>query len=278
MLGFCLCVSLAECELIPAEIRRHWETPGAADVASSASEIERLVLENRIAASFIMRGWYKEPTQGGRWRSKGAARNDTVVLFHLVGPRVKFAWTSSMDFPQGVWRCEFRVWERPDDRVTLVLTMRGVPTAADLETYLRNRNSVKAKDALPPDELLLAEVDFAGRKLPVPVSEWRRGLEGQDRIWLQSAVDEDLRRALKAIAVVAANDTELGTLCDMVLTPLLGSDAPECEKASVSFSDSARKPDCDFDAWFGETCPLDVLMRSKTAKQPLLVPNPTPRQ
>ena len=257
-------------ELKPAEIRKHIEQPPASSVPSTATEVEALVLSNRIAASFIMRGWYSDVSPKSGWRSQGAIKNDTIVLFELAGPKLRFSWVTKMDFPDAGRRYELRVWRGPEHKDSLTIDIKGDRRAPDLAAFIAGPRSDNAEGAPDSDEMLLAEVDFAGRRLVVPVAEWREGLRGEDRQWLQSAVDEDFRKALQAIAVITKGEPELVMLCDLVLTPILGKDAPNCDRIDQSFVDYAGGPDCDFDSWFGETCPLETLKRFKCRKNPQL--------
>jgi hypothetical protein len=264
----------AAAALKPIEIRRHWATKAHQIEEKGVDELTRNVLCASLEASVIMRNWYTELPKNGRWTPKGAVRNEHVVLFAVDDNVLRFGWWQDQDFEAGTRDYALKIWMKGREKVVMGLRIRGPRGGYTMDEALQAGQKQRNEGSLPVAEAqTTATFDFAGRRLTVPLAEWERGLQiPEDRQWLASVIDEGLMDALESIAVLADREPELNLLCAMVIQPLLGYLKHRCSPQEPSFATFAGKADCDFDAWFGETCSLQDTLNSKLQKQPSPAP------
>ncbi len=270
------------------EIRRHWvqnaHALDAKEAAKLAAEVpdarSRDILAGKLEASLILRNWYPSLPQGGRWTPKGAVRAETIVLFDLGAANVRFGWWTDTDFADGRDSYVLRIWRKGSEKVVMTFKTEHPSLGNTMKGYLDNgKVAAKSGSMADIDAATLLTFDFAGRRLVIPLSEWTEGLRNaEERGWLTQAIetDSDLKASLEDIAVVANLEPELNVMCTLVIQPLLREDRYRCSPEGASFLRLARKPDCDFDSWFGETCSLEQSLEFRLRKQPVLAPPPTP--
>lgn len=249
------------------EKRGHWIRPApSADAPAGATDAERQVLLAEVQASFITRN--VQPS--GESRLSAATSTERIALFELEGPGLRFGWWEKRDYGTGQADYILEVWPRGGAAKWRLKVHLDFPiTGGDLRGFLDEGAKLKARGALPSDDMLLATVDFAGRRLMVPVSEWERGLSlPSDREWLKSVLLPSMVEQLKLIDVISSRDEQLSVLCNLVIHPLLNEPDEPC-KPHGSFVHALSDADCDFDAQFGETCSLKDALQP-TGKKTIL--------
>lgn len=272
-----LCLNLATVagtEPTLQERRQHRRYSAPPSLPDGLSEAEKAVLGAPIAGSMIVRWWLTEPPLPGRFSAQGIERQQTVLLFDLEGPKLRFSWRDGHDFPRGESTKELVIWYGVDSKESIKLRVRGFTKGKDLEDFVARARAAASQGKGRADEELLVEVSLAGRTLPVPLAEWQAGLSGESREWLEGAVSEQLHAALVSIAALALREPDsLEPLCSFVLKPILGDAIGTCDAdlgAARPFFDERDTSNCDFDAPFGEGCSFGQTMREKVRDQPRL--------
>lgn len=254
----------------PGELRRHW---------SFARQLERLGVkppaEELPEGTVILRQWYDEVPTASTLPTTGARRSQNIVLIDPKVERLRFGWWKERDYTAGRIVRTLKIWRGAELKTTLTLRLDTGVTAEDMARYLEEGRRLQSEGKLPREDEGLLTVELAGRKWTLPVEAWQKGkLADEDRAWLATVVDEPFAEALRYLNAFAHGTIELHDACLLVTHPLLGITDQPCELAKQPLMMYQDKPDCDFDAWFGEPCSLKDEMDFKLRKNPQLAPPP----
>jgi len=256
------------------ERRQHRAYAAPASLPAGLSKAEQVVLGGRIAGSSITRWWLTAPPQPGKLSAQGIERQESVLLFELEGPKLRFLWRDEHVFSRGESSKELVIWYSVDSKESIKLKVRGFTTGKNLAEFVSAAITRASQGKERSDDELLIEVSLAGRTLPVSLAEWQSGLTGEAKEWLDSAISERLRAALTSIAALALREPDsLEPLCSFVLKPVLGDSIGTCDAnldGAHPFFDERDTSNCRFDASFGEGCSLSQTLREKTRDNPTL--------
>jgi hypothetical protein len=257
------------------ESRRHW-SPDAKLIA------ERLPAEKREEflkaalvpkVTVITRQWSSADDLSEQATASAATRNETVVLFDPAVERLRFGWWEDRSWDSAKGKYRLKIWYPDGDTDDIKVTVDYPRLGHDLRTYLAESREAREKGTIPDDDQLPITIDYAGRKLALAVAQWRRGLlTVEDAAWLSAVKRPRLVNALKTIASVSPPFPQLQMACDLVVFPLAGEYERQFEPAEGSLVSVRGRPDCDFDAWFGESCSLKEQMEFDLGKNPQLAP------
>jgi len=221
----------------PLEVRGHTSLQPVLEVPHVVERGWTPAPGHQPKGSALVRSWYGELPPDGRWRPDGSVRTESVVLLDPGVEGLRFAWSDERDFTSQRQSLVLRVWRAGD----LVHTVRMTLAAAGSTTSPQ------------------VTLELAGQRWVAMAEEWRSGTFSQgERMRLRRALAPDLRGALELFTALAAGVSELHQACELMTHPLLGRFDRECPVSPSSISLFRGRPDCAFDATFGESCPSGV--------------------
>ncbi len=273
----------AQGSLQPLEQRWHWSLARELEergVTQALAQKGIAPQELKARASFIMRSWYQELPAGGKWKAEGVRRLENVVLLDPDLQRLRFGWWTVQDYEAGVVSARLKIWRGPELKYTFAFRYPLGKASRDMERFLAEGRKLRDQGKLADKiDSHWITVEVFDRKLHLPYGDWVRGeLPEEERRWLSEVVDEDLKEALTLLQALSRGTGELVGVCQLVLNPLLQIRDEPCKLPHRPFSlvRGGGKADCDFDAWFGESCSLPQQLDSTLRKQPQIAPPPSP--
>ena len=278
LLHLCLLLgasSIAVAEDSYRETRRHWapDPKVIADHLPPDRREEFLKSTPVPNVTVITRDWGSSSGKSEKPSAGPTTRRLTVVLFDPAVDRLRFGWWEDRDWEGARGRYRLKIWYSDGSKDELGLTVKYPQRGHDMQSDPTESRKVREKGTFVGDEQLPITVDFADRKLTLSVSEWRRGLLSvDDKAWLESVKRPRLAAALRTIASISPAFSQLQMACDLAVFPLLGEYERMFEPAAESLVTVRGRPDCDFDAWFGEPCSLKEQMEFDLGKNPQVAP------
>jgi hypothetical protein len=257
---------------VPRETRVHWTMLDSIErlpaekqrELRSATEIPQITIIRRSEFPLITKA---NPPAAGE-----AIRRSKIVLVNPASQGIRFSWAEKRDFEKGRADYALLVYYPTLVRDEIRLSVEYPILGRDFDSYFAAAAEARRKGSLAADGQLLVTVDYSGRKWMLTVEDWRRGLfSSEDKEWLKAAVDGRLKTALNLVLTAGFGLPELQMACELVALPMLG----DYERSFRSADELIRprgKPDCDFDAWFGEPCSLEQQMEFKVRKNPQVAP------
>ena len=255
------------------ETRNHWS--GTELLENLPKQQRELALKAGRPPEFtiIRREWYPLGTEPRSRKLDAATRLVEVVLVDPALDHVKFSWSKDWDIPKGPAIYRLRIWYAADRQEQIGVRVEYPPIGNDFGSFRAKARLAFEKGVLPGDDELLLTVDLAGRKWTLPVGEWRRGEVGEEgKAWLASVTSSELKQALQAVKLLGHVCADLDMAVQLVARPLLGEYGKAEPVVPEHLVVARGKPDCDFDAWFGEPCSLAQQLEFNLRKNPQLAP------
>jgi len=267
--------------LHPIERRAHWSLREALAAKRLPPAVVRRLGSSSPEATVIFREWYSDLVGKKPLTSEGASISTTIVLMDLKTPdHLRFRWETTSDFQDGTVQNALTLWWSPGAKdvfkVRYALPMYGT----DMASHVEGGMEAMAKGRLPENDEILLTFEHGGREWTTTADRWQKGLlSAVDIKLLRESLNEDTRKRLLLVHAVARGVPLLNEACDEITAPLLGyygQDACALPDHPLLL-EPAERPDCDFDASFGEPCTEQELLDSQVRKQPQLAPRPGPQ-
>jgi hypothetical protein len=223
--------------------------------------------------SWIMRGWYTEIPDDGRFSADGAIRSEAVLLVETGVGGLRFVWRTVRDYKKGTGEYSLTYWDQPDTKSSLRVEIDWGRIGDDMSSFVEEADSLREKRQLDRGEDTQLTFIYDGREWTTTVAEWQqRSLLPADQELLELAIDDDLLEALDLVGAFARLFPNLAFACDLVVAPLTGQEKADCE-ATGAFRAVGGPADCTFDAGFGYPCSLEQRQRYTPPRNTDLIPD-----
>ncbi len=281
--GACLLVfglaawGLATTEKEFRETRVHWSIREVANNFPPEKRDRLLKSKNVPQVTIIKKDWFPLITKSNPPRAGEATRKATIVLLDAGVDGNRFGWWEDRDYAKARRNYRLVVWYPDGKKEQIVVEVEYPVHGENFETWLAETRKEQSKGTMPSDDELLMTLNFADRKWTLPVGEWRHGeFDAKEKTWLRSVTSERLKDALRILTAIGPGLPELQMASDLIGFPIL-------EIYNHTYDPSANlirpraKPDCDFDASFGEPCSMEDQLEYNLRKNPQVAP-PPPQQ